>query len=94
VAFPTIRVTRASTARSVLGHFFDVNPGKRRSGRPSRFRDHVRFSFGPEAAPDDVTGAIAAPDRTIEERLKFGENAVMGSPMREGGTAGAPEPEH
>jgi N-succinyldiaminopimelate aminotransferase len=34
----------------VPGEFFDVNPGKRRSGRPSRFRDYVRFSFGPEEA--------------------------------------------
>lgn len=33
-------------------------------------------------------------DREIEERLKYGEKAVMGKPMREGGTAGAPEPEH
>ncbi|MCP3914616.1 MAG: hypothetical protein GY711_03550 [bacterium] len=33
-------------------------------------------------------------DRTIAERLKFGEKAVMGSPMREGGTANAPDPEH
>ena len=33
-------------------------------------------------------------DRTIEERLLFGEKAVMGSPMRPGGTAGAPDPEH
>ncbi len=32
----------------VPGEFFDINPGKRRSGRPSRFRSHVRFSFGPE----------------------------------------------
>jgi N-succinyldiaminopimelate aminotransferase len=32
---------------TVPGEFFDVNPGKRRSGRPSRFRDYVRFSFGP-----------------------------------------------
>jgi aspartate/methionine/tyrosine aminotransferase len=31
----------------VPGHFFDVNPGKRRSGRPSRFVNHMRFSFGP-----------------------------------------------
>jgi aspartate/methionine/tyrosine aminotransferase len=31
----------------VPGEFFDVNPGKRRAGRPSRFRHHVRFSFGP-----------------------------------------------
>ncbi len=33
-------------------------------------------------------------DRTIAERIKFGEKAVMGSPMRKGGTADAPEPEH
>jgi N-succinyldiaminopimelate aminotransferase len=34
----------------VPGAFFDVNPGKRRAERPSRFRHHVRFSFGPQAA--------------------------------------------
>ena len=34
----------------VPGEFFDVNPGKRRAGRPSRFRRHVRLSFGPERA--------------------------------------------
>jgi hypothetical protein len=33
-------------------------------------------------------------DREIEERLKFGARAVMGKPMRPGGTADAPEPEH
>jgi aspartate/methionine/tyrosine aminotransferase len=32
---------------TVPGEFFDVNPGKRRSGRASRFRSYVRFSFGP-----------------------------------------------
>jgi hypothetical protein len=31
----------------VPGDFFDVNPGKRRDRRLSRFRKHVRFSFGP-----------------------------------------------
>ena len=31
----------------VPGEFFDVNPGKRRHTRASRFRRHVRFSFGP-----------------------------------------------
>jgi aspartate/methionine/tyrosine aminotransferase len=31
----------------VPGEFFDVNPGKRRHGRASRFKSHVRFSFGP-----------------------------------------------
>ena len=34
----------------VPGEFFDVNPGKRRGGRTSRFRDYVRFSFGPQMA--------------------------------------------
>lgn len=33
-------------------------------------------------------------DHEIAERLKFGPRAVMGKPMREGGTADAPEPEH
>jgi hypothetical protein len=33
-------------------------------------------------------------DREIDERLRYGEKAVMGKPMRPGGTAGAPEPEH
>jgi aspartate/methionine/tyrosine aminotransferase len=45
---------KAALDRQVIcvpGHFFDVNPGKRRTGRPSRFVQHVRFSFGP---PMDV----------------------------------------
>jgi len=33
-------------------------------------------------------------DREIDERLRYGERAVMGKPMRPGGTANAPEPEH
>jgi aspartate/methionine/tyrosine aminotransferase len=44
---------RAALERQVIcvpGEFFDINPGKRRSGRPSRFRHYVRFSFGPEEA--------------------------------------------
>lgn len=42
---------RAALERQVItvpGEFFDVNPGKRRAGRPSRFLRHVRLSFGPE----------------------------------------------
>ena len=31
-------------------------------------------------------------DREIDERLRYGERAIMGKPMRAGGTAGAPEP--
>jgi aspartate/methionine/tyrosine aminotransferase len=41
---------RAALDRKVItvpGEFFDVDPGKRRHGRPSRFLHHVRFSFGP-----------------------------------------------
>ena len=34
----------------VPGAFFDVDPGKRRGGRVSRFRHHTRFSFGPQLA--------------------------------------------
>jgi N-succinyldiaminopimelate aminotransferase len=42
---------------TVPGEFFDINPGKRRRGRASRFRGHARFSFGP---PMDVL------DRALE----------------------------
>jgi aspartate/methionine/tyrosine aminotransferase len=42
---------------TVPGTFFDVDPGQRRHGRPSRFKHHLRFSFGPEL-------------RRIEEALK------------------------
>jgi aspartate/methionine/tyrosine aminotransferase len=41
---------RAALEKKVIvvpGEFFDVNPGKRRSTRASRFRQYVRFSFGP-----------------------------------------------
>ena len=40
---------RAALERKVItvpGEFFDVNPGKRRSRRASRFRSYTRFSFG------------------------------------------------
>jgi len=44
---------RAALDRHVItvpGEFFDVDPGKRRGGRASRFRRHLRFSFGPPLA--------------------------------------------
>ena len=31
----------------VPGEFFDINPGRRRPGRTSRFKSFARFSFGP-----------------------------------------------
>jgi len=64
---------RAALDRKVIavpGDFFDVDPGKRRGGRASRFRRHLRFSFGPSIAKLDValdrirtliTDAAAAP---------------------------------
>ncbi len=50
----------------VPGEFFDINPGKRRHGRGSRFRHHVRFSFGPPMA-------------TIEKALERVERVVLGA---------------
>jgi N-succinyldiaminopimelate aminotransferase len=58
---------RAALERKVIcvpGEFFDVNPGKRRSGRPSRFRHYVRFSFGPEEE------TVAEGVRRIREMVK------------------------
>lgn len=46
---------------TVPGEFFDVNPGKRRNLRASRFRTHVRFSFGPS-----LTTIETACDRLAE----------------------------
>jgi hypothetical protein len=57
----------------VPGEFFDINPGKRRSGRPSRFRTYARFSFGPEEA------SVAEGVRRIQslvERARRGEVSV------------------
>lgn len=47
----------------VPGEFFDINPGKRRSGRASRFRTYARFSFGPEEA------SVAEGVRRIQEMV-------------------------
>jgi aspartate/methionine/tyrosine aminotransferase len=58
---------RAALERKVIcvpGEFFDVNPGKRRSGRPSRFRHYVRFSFGPDEA------TVVEGVRRIEEMVR------------------------
>jgi aspartate/methionine/tyrosine aminotransferase len=44
---------RAALERKIItvpGEFFDVNPGKRRNGRISRFKGYARFSFGPSMA--------------------------------------------
>jgi N-succinyldiaminopimelate aminotransferase len=48
----------------VPGEFFDVNPGKRRHGRASRFKGYVRFSFGPSRAV--LEKAVARIEHLIE----------------------------
>ncbi|MFL5308629.1 MAG: pyridoxal phosphate-dependent aminotransferase [Polyangia bacterium] len=50
----------------VPGEFFDVNPGKRRHQRASRFRRHVRFSFGP--AQESLDGALVRLEQMIARR--------------------------
>ncbi|MGK4005507.1 pyridoxal phosphate-dependent aminotransferase [Sorangium sp. So ce1036] len=52
----------------VPGEFFDVNPGKRRAGRPSRFRHHVRFSFGP--GEEVLVRALRRLERMVGERRR------------------------
>jgi hypothetical protein len=49
----------------VPGQFFDVNPGKRRTGRTSRFSRHLRFSFGP--SEEVVTRALERLGVMIDE---------------------------
>ena len=44
---------------TVPGEFFDVNPGKRRSRRASRFKSYTRFSFGaPQVQLDEALTRI------------------------------------
>ena len=50
----------------VPGEFFDVNPGKRRQGRTSRFKGYVRFSFGP--AMGVLEKAVARLERLVALR--------------------------
>jgi hypothetical protein len=70
---------RAALERRVIcvpGEFFDVNPGKRRSGRPSRFRHYVRFSFGPEEA------TVAEGVRRIGEMVEASSRLSPSGPRR------------
>lgn len=60
---------------SVPGIFFDVNPGRRRSARLSRFHQRVRLSFGPsmeevERGMDRVAAMV--------EQARAGELAMAG----------------
>jgi aspartate/methionine/tyrosine aminotransferase len=60
---------QAALQRKVIlvpGHFFDVDPGRRRFGRPSRFLRHARFSYGPEESVIDR--ALERLQELVEER--------------------------
>jgi N-succinyldiaminopimelate aminotransferase len=52
----------------VPGEFFDVNPGKRRAHRPSRFRQHLRFSFGP--SEDTLLRALGRLAKMVEQHRR------------------------
>lgn len=59
---------RAALTRKVIcvpGVFFDINPGKRRPGRVSRFRQHIRFSFGP--SEDSLVEALKRLESLISD---------------------------
>ena len=44
---------------TVPGIFFDINPGKRRADHTSRFRQYLRFSFGPdETSVQEAVGRL------------------------------------
>jgi aspartate/methionine/tyrosine aminotransferase len=62
---------RAALEKKVItvpGEFFDVNPGKRRNSRASRFKNHVRFSFGPAAGV--VETALGRLEKLVAEAMK------------------------
>jgi aspartate/methionine/tyrosine aminotransferase len=59
---------RAALDRKVItvpGVFFDINPGRRRAQRLSRFRQHVRLSFGPPI--DEVRRGLDRLEELIRE---------------------------
>lgn len=62
---------RAALDKKVIvvpGEFFDVNPGKRRSSRASRFRQYVRFSFGPSMATMET--ALARLEELVTQAMR------------------------
>jgi len=62
---------RAALERKVIcvpGEFFDVNPGKRRMRRASRFKSYVRFSFGP--AKENLDVALGRLEEMVAEATK------------------------
>jgi DNA-binding transcriptional MocR family regulator len=67
----------------VPGEFFDVNPGKRRGARTSRFKNYVRFSFGPEES------RVVEGIRRIQALVAAHQRDQPGAPV--GSQIGVPE---
>jgi len=64
---------RAALEKKIIcvpGEFFDVNPGKRRSRRGSRFKGYVRFSFGPSLPVIDE--ALSRIEKMVLDAIKAG----------------------
>ena len=83
---------RAALERKVItvpGEFFDVNPGKRRGGRASRFRRHLRFSFGPPMARLEL--ALERFRELIASALR--SRAIAASRRRRGATPPTRDPD-
>lgn len=62
---------KAALAKKIItvpGEFFDVNPGKRRAARGSRFRQYVRFSFGPSM--QTLETALSRLEALVAEAMK------------------------
>ncbi len=62
---------RAALEQKVIvvpGEFFDVNPGKRRAHRLSRFRQHLRFSFGP--SEETLARAMKRLSKMVEQHRR------------------------
>jgi len=52
---------------AVPGEFFDVNPGKRMKNAGSRFKNYLRFSYGPDI--DTINKGLARLEEMVRERL-------------------------
>ncbi|MFL5321813.1 MAG: pyridoxal phosphate-dependent aminotransferase [Myxococcaceae bacterium] len=62
---------RAALEKKVIcvpGEFFDVNPGKRRSKRGGRFKNYVRFSFGPSMSTLET--ALTRLEKLVMDAMK------------------------
>ena len=52
---------------AVPGEFFDVNPGKRMKNAGSRFKNYLRFSYGPDI--DTINKGLERLEEMVQERL-------------------------